>query len=165
MLIAHYIGPPKPGIAARLGHWLIRTGQKSPYGDCTHTEAIHALHDDGTVTIASSSIADKGVRTKRTRLNAAHWIVTDVEAWDALRSVDFFARAVARRTQYDTWGAAATLLPGKQRADRMFCTEAVLCPFIPAPHYFSPATGLALCLGLGRDVTGHFFKERASCTG
>lgn len=83
MLIAHYIGPAKPVWMAHLGWWAIHTGQKGPFDDATHTEAIHAVHGDGTFTIASSSLDDKGVRVKeRVRLTPGHWIVTDVPMWD-----------------------------------------------------------------------------------
>ncbi len=161
MLTAHYIGPARPGLKARLGWWAIRTGQKAPYDDCTHTEAIHALHADGSVTIASSSLADHGVRTKQARLAAGRWIVVDVPAWDVALSVEFFAKAIAQRQGYDTFGAGATVLPGKHKAGKLFCTEAVLSPFVAAPHYYTPALGLSLCLSFGTDVTAEFFKGRA----
>jgi hypothetical protein len=161
MLTAHYTGPARPGLTNRFGWWLIRTGQKAPYDFCTHTEAIHELHADGRVTIASSSLADKGVRTKRVRLTPGSWVVVDVPAWDVQASIEFFADAVAKRQGYDYVGAGATMLPGKQKAGRLFCTEAVLAPFVPASHYFTPAQGLAICLGHGRDVTEQFFAERA----
>ena len=114
MLIAHYIGPPKPGLAAWIGWHLTVLAQKAPYDLCTHTEAIHALHADGTSTIASSSLADKGVRIKR--------------------------------------GALAPVLPGRHDDNKVFCTEAVFAPFVQAPHYFSPALGLSLCLSIGKQV-------------
>ncbi len=161
MLTAHYIGPARRGLAAHLGWWLIRTGQKGPYDAATHTEAIHELHDDGSVTIASSSLADGGARTKRTHLAPGKWILVDVPAWEVQLSREFFAEAIALGRKYDFFGAGATLLPGKQKSDKLFCTEAVLAPFVPAAHYFSPAAGLAICLGHGRDVTDAFFAERA----
>ena len=160
MLTAHYTGPARPGLTNRFGWWLIRTGQKAPYDFCTHTEAIHELHADGSVTIASSSLADHGARSKRVRLAAGHWIVVDVPAWDVALSVEFFAKAIAQRQGYDTLGAGATLLPGKHKAGKLFCTESVLGPFVPASHYYTPALGLSLCLGFGRDITQDFFKDR-----
>ena len=151
MLIAHYIGPAKPGILAHIGWHFIVLGQKGPHDRCTHTEAIHAVHEDGTVTIASSSLVDKGVRVKeRVLLNPGHWIITDMPMWDVAKSVAYFDEAIAAGVRYDKHGALATLLPGKQRGDKVFCTEAVFAPFIPDAHYFTPAAGLALCLGLGR---------------
>lgn len=153
MLIAHYIGPAKPGLLARLGWWAVRVGQKAPYDDCTHTEAIHADFGGGVFCIASSSLADRGVRTKAAELTPGHWIITDVPQWPVERSIAWFADAIAAGVRYDKRGALATLLPGKQDADKVFCTEAVLAPFVQAPHYYSPALGLSLCLSLGRDVT------------
>jgi len=73
-------------------------------------------------------------------------------------SIEFFAGV--NRQRYDILGAGATMLPGKQRDNRLFCTEAVLAPFVPAAHYFSPAQGLAICLSHGNDVTEQFFKDR-----
>ena len=152
MLVAHYIGPPKPGIPAWVGWHLTVLAQKSPHDRCTHTEAIHAVHDDGTVTIASSSIADRGVRTKRVRLTAEHWIITDVPQWDVSLSVEWFAQSIANRVRYDVRGALATMLPGREDGGKVFCTEAVLAPFVKAPHYYTPALGLSLCLSIGREV-------------
>jgi hypothetical protein len=153
MLIAHYVGPAKPGILPWIGWQLTVLGQKGPHDRCTHTEAVHEVHGDGTVTIASSSLHDKGVRTKRTALNRDNWVITDVPMWDVQESIDFFAEAISRGVQYDKRGALATLLPGNQDARKLFCTESVLAPFVDSAHYFSPALGLALCLSLGRDVT------------
>lgn len=149
MLIAHYIGPPKKGLASKFGHYLTVLAQKGPYDQCTHTEAIHAVHGDGTVTIASSSIADKGVRVKRAKLNPGHWVITDVPQWGVGLSVAYFEQAIKNRVRYDMRGAIATMLPGKHEGHKVFCTEAVLAPFVQAPHYYSPAMGLALCLSIG----------------
>lgn len=154
MLVAHYIGPHKGGALAYLGWQMIRLGQKGPYDHCTHTEAIHAVHGDGTFTIASSSLADGGVRIKpRARLTPGHWVVTDVPQWRVERSQAWFAHAIACGFRYDKRGALATMLPGKEEADKVFCTEAVLAPYIKASHYYSPALGMSLCLSLGHDVT------------
>ena len=62
MLTAHYIGPPKPDFFSRLGWRLTRIGQKRPFAEVTHTEAIHALYDDGSVLGAGSLGADGGGR-------------------------------------------------------------------------------------------------------
>ncbi len=158
MLTLHYIGPPKPGVLPHIGWWLITTGQKAPYGHCTHTECVHQVHGDGSVTMASSSIADGGVRRKRTRLVPGRWLVVDVPSWDEQKSIDFFDGVIEAGVTYDTRGAAATLLPGKQKANQFFCTESVLAPFVVAPHYYSPALGLSLCLSVGHDVTQEFFS-------
>ena len=156
MLIAHYIGPAKPGIAARLGWWLTVTGQKAPYDYCTHTEAIHEVHGGGVFTIASSSIVDRGVRVKRAALRPGHWLITDVPQWDVERSRQWFADATDVGMQYDKRGALATMLPGRQDNKKAFCTEAVLDPFVKAPHYYTPAMGLSLCLSMGFDVTADY---------
>ena len=158
MLIAHYIGSAKPGILAKIGWHLIVLGQKPPYDLATHTEAIHAVNLDGTVTIASSSLHDKGVRVKKNvRLTKGNWCITDVPVFELQKSIDWFAEAVKVGMPYDKLGALATMLPGKQSSDKVFCTEAVLAPFIKDSHYFTPAEGMAICLGLGRDVTDEFF--------
>lgn len=154
MLIAHYVGPAKHGLLAKIGWNLTVIGQKSPYDLCTHTEAIHSVNDDGTFTIASSSIQDKGVRIKEgVRLTPKNWVITDVQLWDVESSVRWFDSAIERGVEYDKRGALATLLPGRQDSEKVFCTEAVLMPFVQAAHYFSPALGLAMCLSIGSDVT------------
>lgn len=157
MLTAHYVGPAKPGVLAYLGWWLIRLGQKAPYSACTHTEAIHEVHSDGSVTMASSSLMDKGVRRKTCKLNPAHWVIVDVPGWDVRDSVRYFEDAIARGIKYDKRGALATMLPGKESASKVFCTESVLKPFHKAAHYFAPAQGLAICLSQGIDATEAFF--------
>lgn len=157
MLVAHYIGPAKKGLLAKIGWNLTVIGQKSPFDRCTHTEAIHSVNDDGTFTIASSSIQDKGVRVKeRVQLTPSNWVITDVPIWNVEDSVRWFSSAIDRGVEYDKRGALATLLPGKEDSSKVFCTEAVLIPFVQAPHYFSPALSLALCLSIGNDVTDRF---------
>jgi hypothetical protein len=159
MLTAHYVGPARPGLAAYLGWHATVWAQKGPYDFCTHTEAIHHQFTDGTVTIASSELHE-GARTKRCALNAENWIVVDVPAWDVRESVQFFQAAIACGTLYDKRGALATMLPGRHSEDKLYCTEAVLSPFVRAPHYYTPAMGLALCLSIGTDITQDFFKGR-----
>jgi hypothetical protein len=151
MLVAHYIGPAKPGLAAWIGWHLTVLAQKSPFDLCTHTEAIHAVHEDGSVTIASASLADKGVRLKeRVKLNPEHWIITDVPQWDVSKSVTWFQQAIKDGLEYDKRGALATMLPGRQNSKKVFCTEAVLAPFMQAPHYYTPSLCLDLCLSIGQ---------------
>jgi hypothetical protein len=153
MLIAHYVGPAHPGLVARIGWELTVLGQKGPYDNCTHTEAIHRVHADGTCDIASSSLVDKGVRIKKhVRLKPEKWVITDVPVFEVAKSIDWFDEAIARGMQYDKRGALSTLLPGKQSADKGFCTEVVFAPFIRESHYLNPAIGLAICMGLGRVV-------------
>ena len=55
MLIAHFVGDhAKDTLLTRAGWWLTRLAQKGPYDNVTHMEAIHELHEDGSVTIASA---------------------------------------------------------------------------------------------------------------
>lgn len=159
MLIALYIGNHRAdGILARIGWAATRLFQKGPYGHITHCEAIHAEHADGTVTIASSSLRDGGVRSKRVRLDQAHWLVVDVPQWDVERSEDFLAETVGAK--YDWRGAVATVFLGSQQTACWFCNEWVAAPFIRASGTFGPNHFAAICLSLGRDVTAEFFESR-----
>jgi hypothetical protein len=157
MLIAHYIGPPREGLLAKISHWAIRTGQRAPYDNATHTEAIHGRLEDGTVLIASATIED-GARRKQCLLRPERWTITDMPMWPVEVSVEWFDKAIAQKMRYDRRGALATVLPGKQDSGKVYCTEAVLSPFVAAPHYYTPALGLSLCLSFGTDVTEAFFK-------
>lgn len=163
MLTAHYIGDhASDTLAVRLGWWLTRLVQKGPYGNVTHTEAIHAEHDDGSVTIASASVRDGGVRSKRVTLNPAHWIVIDVPQWAVVESC-----ALLKRTEgwpYDWRGALALFLPGSQDDTASFCNEWVGTPFLKASGTFSPSQFSAICLSIGVDVTAKFFAERKHTT-
>jgi len=102
---------------------VIRLVQKGPFRMVTHVEAIHAEHADGSVTIASSSLRDKGVRTKRVVLTPGNWQIIDVPLWDTQRSIDWFK--LHDGMPYDWRGALATQLPGSGRANEWFCNEAV----------------------------------------
>ena len=91
MKIAFYIGThASDKFIVRLGVKLTRLVQKGPYGNVTHVEAIHKEYADGTVTIASSSIRDGGVRTKRVKLTRDNWIIVDVQQWDVFLSLQLF---------------------------------------------------------------------------
>ena len=159
MKVAHYIGDhAQDTTLVRLGWWLTRRGQKGPYSDVTHAEAIHAEHSDGSVTIASASLRDKGVRPKRVRLDRRNWLIVDVPAWDVALSVDLLGRT--RGSRYDSRGALATMLPGSQDPERWFCNEWVGAPFLKASGTFCPAQFAAITLSLGRDVTDDFFNAR-----
>jgi hypothetical protein len=111
--------------------------------------------------IASATI-DEGARRKRCPLNPARWTITDVPMWPTDASVAWFDKAIAQKMRYDSRGALATMLPGKQDAGKVYCTEAVLTPFMEAPHYYTPALCLSLCLSIGTDVTQDFFKDLPS---
>lgn len=160
MLIAHYTGDHTgDDWQARAGVAITRLGQKGIYGDITHTEAIHAQHTDGSVTIASASLRDGGVRDKRVTLNPAHWIITDVPQWDIGQSVLLLERT--RGWPYDLRGALATVLPGRPSDKAYFCNRWVGQPFLKAAGSFGPHHFAAICLSIGQDVTTDFFKARA----
>ena len=115
MKVALYIGDHGADtLLVRMGCRLTRLVQKGAYGHVTHCEAIHAEHDDGTVTIASASLRDGGVRAKRVRLDPAHWWIIDVPQWDVERSSDFLAETIGMK--YDLRGAIATVFLGAQDA-------------------------------------------------
>lgn len=143
----------------RLGWWITRLVQKGPFGYVTHVEAIHAEHADGSVTIASASVRDAGVRARRVQLNPAHWRIVDVPQWDVRRSVELLG--TTNGLPYDWRGAVATAFLGSQDRDRWFCNEWVAQPYLQAPATFGPNHFAAVCLSLGRDVTAEFFGARA----
>jgi hypothetical protein len=160
MLIAHYTGDHTGnGWQARAGVWITRLGQKGVYGDITHTEAIHCEHSDGSVTIASASLRDGGVRAKRVTLNPEHWIITDVSMWDVEQSTVLLS--VTRGMPYDLWGAIATVLPGRPSDTAFFCNRWVGTPYLKAAGTFGPHHFAAICLSIGKDITTDFFNSRA----
>ena len=157
MKLAFYIGNhAEDDLPTRAGWWITRAVQKGPYSGVTHVEAIHAEHADGTVTIASSSVRDGGVRAKRVALNPAHWMIVDVPFWDVQRSRNLLTQT--KGAPYDWRGAIATAFLGSQDSTRYFCNEWVGQPFLKAPATFSPSTFAAVCLSMGRDVTDLFFS-------
>lgn len=160
MLIAHYIGDHKNDtLLVRAGWYLTRLVQKGEYKHVTHCEAIHREHSDGSVTIASSSLRDNGVRSKRVKLNPAHWMIVDVPQWDVRQSIKFFKEH--DDVLYDIRGALATVLPGREDSSRMFCNESVGASVgLKTPHCFQPAQFAAISLSIGYDVTENFFKSR-----
>lgn len=160
MKVALFVGDhAADGWLARLGWYVTRRVQKGPYAEVTHCEAIHAEHDDGSVTIASASLRDGGVRGKRVRLNPAHWRIVDVPAWDAQASIALLAHTNGQK--YDWRGALATCLPGSPDASRWFCNAWVGHPYLLASQTFGPHHFAAIALTLGRDVTRDFFAQRA----
>lgn len=159
MKIAHYTGDHAGnGFLARVGVALTRLGQKGPYGQITHTEAIHTEHPDGTVTIASASLRDGGVRSKRTLLNPDHWLITDVAQWDVALSVLLLSQT--QGWPYDLRGALATVLPGRQSDTAYFCNRWVATPYLKAAGSFGPHHFAAVCLSIGQDITTEFFRSR-----
>ena len=160
MKIAHYIGNHAADtLAVRAGWWITRKVQKGAYSGTTHCEAIHAEHADGTVTIASASLRDQGVRDKHVRLNFAHWRIVDVPIWDVRQSIDLLGRT--RGAKYDLGGAIATVFIGSQNAAKWFCNEWVAHPFVRSSATFGPHQFHAVTLSIGRDVTLDFFGSRA----
>ena len=160
MKVALFIGDHKSDTwPVRAGWWITRKVQKGPYAKVTHCEAIHAEHADGSVTIASASLRDGGVRVKRVRLNPAHWQIVNVPFWDVARSMDFLAET--NRMPYDLRGAIATAFLGSEDRTRWFCNEWVGKPFLRASANFGPHQFAAVALSLGRDVTQEFFRSRA----
>lgn len=147
----------KDGWLARIGLWATRLVQKGPYADITHVEAIHAQHADGTVTIASASLRDGGVRSKRCTLTPGNWLMVDVPQWDVARSIALLDRTHGQ--PYDWRGALATVLPGKPQAGRWFCNPWVSWPFLGAAETFGPHHLAAIALSIGRDVTREFFSQ------
>lgn len=159
MKVAHYIGDHAVDtLAVRLGWWLTRLAQKGPYGIITHTEAIHTEHGDGSVTIASASLRDGGVRSKRVILSPEHWLITDVWQWGVEDSLAHLK--ATEGCKYDWRGALALFLPGSQDDNRSFCNEWVGAPFLEASGTFSPSQFAAVCLSIGQDVTAEFFNIR-----
>lgn len=159
MKVALYVGEHSgDSFAARAGWWLTRNTQKGAFGNVTHTEAIHAEHSDGTVTIAGASLRENGVRAKQVALNSSHWRIVDVGWWDVQRSVALLAET--NGLPYDWRGALATRLPGRHDNSAWFCNEWVGYPFLRESWTFGPHQFAAVCLSIGRDITETFFRSR-----
>jgi hypothetical protein len=157
MLTAHYIGSHKGDtLSVRAGWAFTRLVQRGQYKRCTHSEAIHEVHSNGEVTIASSSVRDGGVRVKRTRLTHGNWLIIDTPEWDVQRSKDLLAQT--HGCPYDMLGAVSTALLIGQRGDKWFCNEWVGHPFVQSSYIFGPAQFAAIAASLGRDVTEQFFN-------
>lgn len=148
MKIAFYIGDhANDTISVRAGWWLTRLAQKGPFGNVTHCEAIHAEYDDGSVLIASASVRDGGVRSKRTTLDYTHWMIADVPQWNVSKSIDLLEKT--RGTPYDWRGAIATALPGKENKTSWFCNEWVAEPYLLSASNFGPHQLAAICCSIG----------------
>ena len=152
MKVALYIGDhAADGLLARAGWLVTRKVQKGPYAMVTHVEAVHAEHADGAVTIASASLRDGGVRSKRVHLNPAHWLIVDVPQWDVTQSIALLA--ATNGMPYDWRGAVATVFIGSQDNKRWFCNEWVAAPFIKASGTFGPHQFAAVALSLGSALS------------
>lgn len=159
MKVALYTGDhAADGMLARTGWFVTRLVQKGPYGDVTHCEAIHAEHADGSVTIASASLRDGGVRAKRVMLNPMHWMIVDVPQWDVEQSIELLWETEGN--PYDIRGAIATVFIGSPERGKWYCNQWVSEPFLKAAQTFGPNHFTAICLTLGRDVTQEFFRSR-----
>lgn len=160
MKVAHYIGEHDgDDVLTRAGWWLTRISQKGPYGIVTHCEAIHAENSDGSVTIASASLRDGGVRAKENVfLNPAHWLIADMQGWDVELSIELLART--KGWPYDLRGALATRLPGNDSSVSFFCNKWVPFPYLQAPGTFGPHHLAAICMSAGKNVTHSFFWDR-----
>ncbi len=159
MLVAHYIGVQQDApLLAQAGWYVTRKTQKGRYARVTHCEAIHDLHPDGSVTMASSSLSDKGVRPKTLFLKREHWLIADVESWDVERSRILLLET--RGQPYDWRGAWATRMPGSENSLQWFCSEWVAYPYLHASATFGPHHLAAITFSIGRDVTDDFHAER-----
>lgn len=159
MRLALYIGDHSSDTwIVRLGWWATRLVQKGKYAQVTHVEAIHAEHDDGTVTIASASIRDGGVRIKRCVLDTDHWMIADVPSWDVAKSIQWFTEHLGEK--YDARGAFASAMPIQWKtSNRWFCNESVSAPFLECPEIFGPSQFAAIAFTIGEDVTNRFFRK------
>jgi len=147
--VAHFIGKhTKDTPSVRLGWFLTRLVQKGKYKQVTHCEAILAEHDDGSVTIGSSSLRDGGVRTKRCFLTPENWLIMDVPRWDANKAAAWFAEHDGEK--YDLRGAFASWLPISWSGyNEWFCNESVASSVdIESPEIFGPAQFAAICASL-----------------
>ena len=135
-----------PGV--RLGWWLTRLVQKGEYSNVTHVEAILEEHDDGSVTIGSSSIRDGGVRMKRCTLTPEHWVIVDVPKWKASKARKWFEEHDGE--PYDWRGAFASCMPFQFSERReWFCNEAVGAAVgLNSPEIFGPAQFASICASL-----------------
>lgn len=149
MKVALFIGDhtkDTPGV--RLGWWLTRLVQKGKYSNVTHVEAILKEWDDGSVTIASSSLRDGGIRMKRCVLTPGHWDIVDVPRWDSEVAEQWFIDHEGE--PYDWRGAFATCVPVQwKQKNEWFCNEAVGASVgMNSPEIFGPSQFAAICHSL-----------------
>lgn len=147
MKIAHYIGNHKDDTPlVRVGWALTRLVQRGEFAQVTHCEAILDEHEDGTVDIASSSLREGGVRTKRNvRLNPNNWLIMDVPQFSVLYAKHWFFEHDGE--PYDRRGAFASPFPITWNTpNSWFCNKAVgaACGLV-SPETFGPAQFAAIC--------------------
>lgn len=162
MKVLAFIGQhSKDGPFARLFWSVVRFFQMgATYSRVTHAEALlYGTWDRAA--IASASMRDGGVRTKRdVRLNPTHWLVLDVPAWEVDKAIDWFNQHDG--ASYDWRGALATVLWFLPHSEKSwFCNEAIAAPFgVVDAQRQMPSSFIALCMSLpgSRDVTAEFFS-------
>lgn len=164
MLIACYIGDhAKDDILTRIGWTGTRIVQKGLYAQVTHTEAILAVHADGTVDIGSATLRENRVRVKEhVRLNPRHWLIADVPQWDVDAAHDWFMEHYGER--YDIRGAFASWTPIMwQRDNQWFCSESIAAAVgMKTPSLYGPSLLADVAFSQGRDVTAEFFRMSAN---
>lgn len=159
MKVALYTGNHESdSMPVRAGWWITKKVQKGPFACTTHVEAIHCEHSDGSITMASSSIRDGGVRSKDILLNPLRWNIVDVPMWDVQDSIKLLT--LTQGSKYDLRGAIATAFIGSPQAGRYFCNQWVGLPYLQASATFGPNHFHAICLSLGKDITKEFFEVR-----
>lgn len=162
MKVACYIGDhAKDDILTRIGWAGTRIVQKGMYAQVTHTEAILAVHPDGTVDIGSATLRENKVRVKeRVRLNPRHWLIADVQQWDVDAARAWFIEHDGER--YDIRGAFVSWLPIMWQRDRQwFCSESIAAAVgMKTPSLYGPSLLADVAFSQGRDVTAEFFNTR-----
>ena len=146
MKIALYIGShEKDSWDVRLGCWLTRMVQRGNYSNVTHCEAILDEFPDGTVTIASASLRDGGVRQKRTALVPGNWIIKDKPEWAVEKVRVLLARTEGEK--YDFRGAFVCWLPfWWSTSNRWFCNQWVGELFLDSAEIFTPSQFASIVL-------------------
>jgi hypothetical protein len=163
MIVLLYIGDHKKDVlSVRMGWYITRLVQKGPFKIVTHAEAVQSCNDDGSVTIASSSLRDKGVRTKTVFLEPENWLVYDMPDWDVEISREWFKKHDGE--PYDIRGAIATVLPGHPRGGEWFCNQSVSDAFLSEAARFTPALFSSIVATFGKDITVSFMQDRLSLT-
>jgi hypothetical protein len=143
-------------------NWFIRRAQKDysePLKKATHVEHLLA-GDRYSATIASSSLADGGVRIKtHVDLNPNHWIVIDAPSLDVEKSKAWFMEH--QGLAYDFWGAPGSVFWWlADNENKYFCNESCGASVGQLdPHTMPPAgyCNWVLSLPGSRVVTEEFF--------
>jgi len=113
--------------------------KNTTYYKVTHTELILDENEDGSVTIASASVRDGGVRTKRNVfLTKENWIIHETK-WDAEKARAWFIEHDG--APYDWRGAGVSWLPVLWSIDgHYFCSQADSAAVgLPHPETIKPS--------------------------